>query len=394
MITVKAYNANEGDAFLLSFGKEQDINILIDMGLKATYEDYIKSDLIDLNSKGKKIDLLIITHIDKDHINGALAFIEENGKEQQIIKISNVWHNSFRHLQFDKEKISNISIEEVQVLKDLINRNSISDRQDGIHEVTTKEGTTFASSLLEYSYNWNYPFENKAVSSDANLEWDFPIKIIILSPNKNKLKLLAKKWERELQDIIYNFNISDEVIFDDAFEFYMQNKKEVEESLISDISINSEVIDIKELSLDNEEIDRSETNGSSIAFILEYMDKKLLFLADSHEDIIYSTLSTLKKNGYSLNFELVKISHHGSKKNISKRVLDLIESKRFLISTDGKRHNHPSPTTIAKIITSEGKFGKEIIFNNDMPKLDFLLNKENKEKYNFTTSYCNHITII
>ena len=104
MIEIKMYPAKKGDAFLVSFGTKKEINILIDMGFIDTYQNHIKHDLIELNQKGRSIDLLVITHIDQDHIQGAIKFFEENGSSNNIIEVKEVWHNSYRHLQFDKNK--------------------------------------------------------------------------------------------------------------------------------------------------------------------------------------------------------------------------------------------------------------------------------------------------
>lgn len=104
LITVKLYRANAGDAFLLSFGNEQNVNIMVDMGYVSTYNSYIERDLLNLNKENRCLDLLIITHIDRDHIRGALAFFKKNGLISNIIKVNEVWHNSYRHLQFAKEK--------------------------------------------------------------------------------------------------------------------------------------------------------------------------------------------------------------------------------------------------------------------------------------------------
>jgi len=60
--------ANSGDCFLIEFNNDECI--IIDMGFKDTYYKYLKPLLISLKNKGKKISLLVITHIDKDHIGG------------------------------------------------------------------------------------------------------------------------------------------------------------------------------------------------------------------------------------------------------------------------------------------------------------------------------------
>ncbi len=341
MIVIKSFEAGKGDAFLVSFGKVEETqkHIIIDMGFGTTYSSTddnkftIKNELTKL--KRKIIDLLVVTHIDADHINGALKFIKENGEFHRIIQVNEVWHNSYRHLQFSKEKKDNISTEEIAMLHSIIQQNRPKDENTGYVDISSYEqGSSLARYLYEYKYNWNTQFNNKTILVENNIVSKNigDINIILLSPNEDKLNDLAEDWLDELEDKKYNFTISDESIFDDAFEFFNMYKKE-QNSSYSPISVSDD-LDFEMLA-QIESKDGSFTNGSSIAFIIEYDKKKLLFLGDAHENIIYEKLNKLKDNGYELKFDLVKLPHHGSNENISNRLLALIESKRFLISTDG-----------------------------------------------------------
>jgi hypothetical protein len=48
--------------------------------------------------------------------------------------------------------------------------------------------------------------------------------MILLSPNQRKLDRLSSQWLSDLEDEFYGFELSDEDLFNDAFEFYMSNK--------------------------------------------------------------------------------------------------------------------------------------------------------------------------
>jgi len=393
MVKVKMFKAEEGDAFLISFGEDQNLNIMIDMGLEKTYQNYIKPELINLSSMGKKIDVLVISHIDKDHIGGALKFIEENGEDQSIIKVEDVWHNTYRHMQFDKEKIIKVTKEEINELKALKMRNKIRSDESGLEDIAVEDGISFGSSLLKFNYNWNLAFKGGTVCSDKLFKHNIGgLNIILLSPNQRKLKELSKKWIEKLDDIIYGFNISDEEVFDDAFEYYMQNEK-IHERSVDDICIDGLALDIESLSNVISSKDNSKTNGASISFIIEYKKNKLLFLGDAHEDIIFNNLSELKSINYDLSFDMVKVSHHASNRNISNRLLSLIECRKFLISTNGKMHNHPNVEAISKIIMKSSKQKKEIIFNYNLSKMEFLDDEFLKSKYNYDYQCCNEVIL-
>jgi beta-lactamase superfamily II metal-dependent hydrolase len=392
MIKIKTFQAEHGDAFLLSFGDNEDINILIDMGLAQTYEKKIKPELKILKENEKKIDLLVITHVDNDHITGAITFIEENRAEQNIIEVNEVWHNSYRHLQFDKGINNELSNDEKNSLSELILQNSYKTIKNGISNVGIKEGTTLASLLYKYKYNWNTSYNLKAISVDNETINKFSnLEIILLSPNNDKLNILSKKWKDKLDEIIYNFHANDNEIFDDAFELYMQNQKE-NETRRTDCSSNADELDIEEL-YKLEEKDTSITNGASISFIIEYKGNKILFLGDSHEDLIYHRLSLLKDSGYKLKFDLVKLSHHGSNRNTSNRLLAMIDSNRFLISTNGIKKTHPSSNVISKIAMKKTDYVKTIIFNYNHSKLAHFENPLLKNKYKYELECSSEIII-
>jgi len=394
MIKIKSYKAGKGDAFLVSVGENQEHNIMIDMGMPVTYEECIKEDLEKMAKDGKKIDLLVISHMHRDHIGGALEFIKDNGNKQDIIKVEEVWHNSYRHLHFD-----NIGEEDdkltINYLKQIIKQNRNTYKADGINKISAEEGTSFAGNLLQYKYNWNTSFKEKAVSINTCIPQNISddISIIVLSPNPKKLNKMAKEWVKELK----GKKLSKNDIFDDAFEFYMQNDPRLD-SEISKISANK---NYEKLAIEDKlPKDKSITNGSSIAFIIEYKkeeeNKKLLFLADAHEDIIYENLNLLKEGGYKLDFELVKVSHHAGLENTSNRLIDLIESKRFLISTNSDSAKHPHIKVLSKIITKKTNYTKEIIFNYKDIKMLETLKKDSdnlRDKYNIVVNYKEEIVV-
>ncbi|MCV3032960.1 MBL fold metallo-hydrolase, partial [Escherichia coli] len=66
---IKMYPAQNGDAFLLSTNRT---NILIDGGYPSTFNSYIHKDLKELAARNACLNLVIITHIDADHIGGII----------------------------------------------------------------------------------------------------------------------------------------------------------------------------------------------------------------------------------------------------------------------------------------------------------------------------------
>lgn len=390
---IEMFPAENGDAFLIRLDNGK--NIVIDMGYATTYTNFIKDRFIDLNNKNQCIDLLIITHIDEDHIDGAIEFFKENGyvNKPNIIEVKEIWYNSYRHLQFEKGKVDGIDRFEKRQLEEIILSN-LGENREGNNEfsnVSARQGSTLAGYLYEYGYStdrWNTSFNKEAVNLDKLDKIILgDIKFYMLSPNSNKLKFLSKLWEKELMKIDKDFKISNEVIFDDAYEMYIKNSKQLvdvdEQSNVSSTSKEFKKIISDTIRQDNK--DTSKSNGASISFILEYKDKKLLFLGDSHEDIILNSIKNLYKNDEIVEFDIIKISHHGSLKN-NFEWIEKLYSKKYIVSTNGKSHGHPHKEVLAKILQNNFK-QKEFYFNYPIRLKEELEKEELQEIYNYSVEF-------
>ncbi|WP_159435724.1 ComEC/Rec2 family competence protein [Salimicrobium salexigens] len=342
---------------------------------------------------------MVVSHIDQDHILGALAFLEENN-QKSFIEIKEIWHNSYRHLQFEKEKVKRISEGEVRILKsEIVMGNSFRNMlgKEGVsnEDISVKQGSTLASLILEGGYPWNKSFDGKAVNCENKfrvMKDNFTLDI--LSPNTKKLKKLSIEWLRKLKKQKINFSLSNEKIFDDAYEFHMLRKEEqkIKESNISKRNESDMVSEIKGAVSQhiNEEVDDSIINGSSISFILEFNKKRLLFLADAHPDLIVENLTKADKK----NYNIVKLSHHGSKRNTTTQLAKILHSDIFLISTNGiSRHSHPNFDSLAKVIYYQKQRQKSFYFNYETNTSQLLENSNWKKNYHYDCFISDGFTI-
>ena len=75
-IRIEAYPALEGTAFN-KHRKRKKTNILIDGGFAETYKDYLKPRLISMAENGEELNLVIVTHVDSDHIEGIIELLRK-----------------------------------------------------------------------------------------------------------------------------------------------------------------------------------------------------------------------------------------------------------------------------------------------------------------------------
>lgn len=250
--------------------------------------------------------------------------------------------------------------------------------------VSAKQGSSLASLLLKYNYQWNAQFDGNAVSIDnKNSITVGESTIILLSPNQNKLEFLQKYWRKELYKNGYLSTSHSEKFWDDAFEFLLAQDKQELKCESKNISFNDN-FDFYKLKENPFIPDSSPTNGSSISFILQIGHKKMLFLGDSHSDLVKNELENhFKANDFPVFFDLVKLSHHGSFSNNSPELLELIDSDKWIISSNGKIHNHPDIETISWVLSKNDRVNRKIFFNYPLDICRKLSNSELEKKYNY-----------
>src|SRR5258705_11958199 len=106
LFTLEALQAEHGDSLLLHFGTPAKPQlILIDGGPAGVYTKTLSKRLDVIKAARTpqaplSIRMVMISHIDDDHINGVLQFFQkleaQNGNGSQLpYNIVTLWHNSF-----------------------------------------------------------------------------------------------------------------------------------------------------------------------------------------------------------------------------------------------------------------------------------------------------------
>lgn len=405
MITIELLAALYGDTLLIVIETAEDARsttILIDCGYN--YRNKLLPILKRYAAKGKAIDRFIITHYDDDHIRSAKTFIEENGdfENPRIIPISQVWLNAYRHLQFSKPRGPVTDKNETSRLKRFLADHAAEEAVE--REISAAQASHLGKELFRLRYPWNVDYGGQAicVENAASVAVNDEVNITVLSPTKERLVALEKKFEEVLAK--EGISLSDSDLIDDALELYLQSiDKGAELEDESEISASGRITSEGIRRMTKNAVytpDNAPGNGSSIAFILEAGDKKLLLLADAHAEVVVEQLEKLypDTSTYPIYFDAVKVSHHGSFRNNSPRLFEIIDSPIFMISTNGEHpsHDHPDTETIAHIINrplSNGIEKRKIIFNYDLPHAKSFFEKAIMEEYKYEAIVENTILI-
>ncbi|WP_133122883.1 MBL fold metallo-hydrolase [Zhengella mangrovi] len=297
-IEIAVMRAGDGDCILIQCRDYLgSVNILVDGGRREAVEN-LRAFLNTLPEKDRKIDLFILTHIDADHIEGALAIARD---EQLREIVREVWFNDASRCAAP---------------------NAV--------PLSTRQGDDFANLIAKSGWAWNAKFANKAVvrsEQPVDVALGANTRLRLLGPTIEGLRRLASDWPtQEINDLTTSVRPMGAVVMGD-----------------------SSVPDVETLASSSHSEDESTTNGSSIAFVLEHGEIRILVAADSHaEDIV--TALRVDNRDQNQRFDLAFLPHHGADRNTSPGFAQLIESKRWVISTTGARHKHPAPQSIARIL--------------------------------------------
>lgn len=361
------FPAMRGDCTLI---KTDSINLIVDFGYKATYSVFLRDYLLRMAELGNKIDVCVISHIDADHIEGAAEGLFLDNKDNanpQIITIDEVWYNGYRHLpSTNVDNDTSLTNSDRSILEEIASAGLNTSEESIESQVSAEQGMSLASLLRRYNYAWNSRFEQGAVYAPKTVQLSSNMLCHIISPIEDNLRNLAIAWKRELQKRGFESKLTDPQLFEEAYQSWAGMQKD-EDEIHQDVSRSDDetIISLMQTPF---KPDRTIINSSSIAFILEYNEKKIMLLADSNPEVIISELHRLFPECNMSNpvwFDCVKIAHHGAFRNNSPDLLRLIESDCYLFSTDGLIHNHPDAATIAWVVgrPRHGNIIRKLYFN-------------------------------
>ena len=248
-------------------------------------------------------------------------------------------------------------------------------------EIGINEGMSLGVLIEESKIPLNSVVNGKAICSELfenRYEIAPNIFITVLGPSKNNIMELEEHWKKDMVSRNYMFRVSDKIKLTEAFEYQIERIKSIYTNESFKISENEDLTKyIGELI----ERDESIANRSSISFILEYSDKKYLFLSDTVTDkVVLKNIENVV--GFKYRFSAIKLPHHGSRYNITHDFIDRYSADEYYCSTNSVKYGHPDLEVLAAILCKDSKF-KKLIFNYPIDKAYFLNKKEWKQKYNY-----------
>ncbi|MFZ0157894.1 MAG: CHAT domain-containing protein [Kineosporiaceae bacterium] len=300
-VTVTAVHAACGDCLLLDYIGDDGVahRILVDGGLGSAFGSGLGRVLGPPGSP-TVVDVAVVTHIDGDHIAGVIQALRE-----KRLTADDYWFNGRDQISQPDEPAATRSVTQGDALSRLIPDDRRNRVVDGRALVVPASGPP-----------------ELALPGGATA--------VLLSPSPPRLTKLLAGWPEptrggdDLEALLRAFDVDLE-----------RGQGEMGR-------------------------DGSVPNGASIAFLFEHDGASVLFTADAWASELVQSITALlaARNATrqtarpgappltALPVQLFKLSHHGSRQNVTDALLDLIDPRQILICTDGSKFKHPDPDTL------------------------------------------------
>lgn len=373
----RSFDAGIGDCNVIRLIKNDGTQyaIMVDCG---KYTQAIKEYVRDVLHN--HIDLLIATHIDGDHILGLTKMLNNH----EGLLVDNIWYNSYRRTNI-KTRIE-LNEQQKKILEQIKQALPVEFDAINYREISNTQGKSLAKAILEKEAL--YRVWRTDYITDQTKDFILPNgfgKIVLLGPKQEALLAVEEKFKNAFDE--YFMQIWNESI--DCGEELQELLIRLIDSLQSRIK-KATVASIKEPiynaafvrnAAKDETLDDSDTNYSSIAFMLECNGHKIAMLGDAFASTIEDTIvKKYSDDEKPIACEAIKVSHHGSNGNNSKTLFNLISSHRYFIP-GGKGTEYPTWGTFGRIVESnKDEYPKLVVFSHTCDMTELINGLSSKDK--------------
>ena len=349
--------ARKGDCLLLHSGTKAEPGlIVIDGGPSNVYKPHLRPRIEQIRKARKlgpqsplTVDLLMVSHVDDDHIRGILDLTAElnanQGGTAPLLRILALWHNSFDDVidQDPQELTAAITsqfgpaslggeLPEGATLDSDLPEELVRDNLQVLASI--EQGHRLRGDAEALGLELNPQFDGRLILPGKQAVKPAPgVKFRVVGPLKPELQALQRKHDEWLED-------------------------------------RDEDTDDPEASLATS-VDDSVPNLSSIVVLAEAGKKRLLLTGDARGDKIIKGLEAagILKKGKSLHVDLLKVPHHGSANNVETEFFERVTADHYVFSGNGE-HGNPERETFEMLFDARGKQPLQIHLTYPIAEID------------------------
>ena len=379
--TIKTFPCKEGDCIFMKLedtDAHTSYHIMVDCGA-------LTSDIVDyiVNALNKRIDLLVATHIDSDHIDGITAMLFDSRlKDLQINKII---YNCYQNVSNGARTATpNDIAEKMNMIS-----NIVGDDSDTHISVKTSVSLGVAIAKNDHLKNvWNKePITEDAEPLDLGEKWGV---IKFLAPTQSALDDLYSTFRKEYASVtgcrIPESPYEDwERMIELLVKLDSQRKHRFYGKKISSLLFDEgSFLDARKAEISDSSL--TPANKASIAFVWECNGHRVLFLGDARCPIVVKNIRRLYGEEKQV-FDAVKIAHHGSKFNTNIDFSEKVDAHTYFLTGGSETVGHDMEC-LSKLLfrTEYDKFHRQLRYNVETHTIQELKStaiKDLRDKYNF-----------
>jgi hypothetical protein len=312
---------------------------------------FLRPELQKIAGQGGKLDIVILSHVDNDHILGLLDFLaalklERDGGHPGFIEIETLWHNTF------SRTIGQGNYIEVRLKTTMAAARAASLAMTATD--MTIQGVGEGERLLSFATQLNIPvnpgFPGSVILVDntPNSQRFDNLSLRVVGPSLVDLNKLKKEWLAWLDENEEAIAAADAILAAKA--------------------------------------DTSKPNLSSIMVLGAAEGKTVLLTGDGRGGHLLGNLKQagLLDAGDKLHVNVFKLPHHGSVRNVSLEFLKKITADQYIISANG-RDGNPDSDTLKWIVETGREQGRriEILLTNVTDASRELIKTHPKEQFGY-----------
>jgi len=345
MLKIEMLPAGNGDALWIEYDDgPRTRRLLIDGGTEGTWTEGLRARIAGLPEEERTFELLIVTHIDGDHIEGALGLLND---EALGATFEDVWFNGWKHLS-------------------------------GLEEFGPVEGELLTKTLVDRDLPWNRAFDGGAVvvREDEELprvELAGGLSLTVLTPTPARLQELMPVWRKEIV----------------AAGLDPDAPRPLEVPVPPGLEPLGVAVrpDVAALSSGRFREDDAEANGSSIVVLMEHEGRRALLTGDGFPTDVHDGVNRLTGDANErLTLDAFKVPHHGSRFNVSTDLLRALDCKLHMFSSNGSRTKHPHAEAVARVLATGGE-GQTLMFNYRSTHNEIWDDDQLRGEFEFETVY-------
>jgi len=368
-VKLTVFHSADGDCLLLTSHDAR--HALVDGGRAGTFVANTWPRLRDMAAAGEELDLVVVSHIDADHIAGVnwllgaamdwAMFDHQRGpggnpdvSEPEVDRpptIHKVWHNAWTAVMGDlagpvASLATRVTVARNQGLAKGATGPALA-VFDAFEDIATSipHGVQLRQTIADVGIPRNTPFPDNVLLNPTtpHIEQLGETTLTVLGPTRQNLERLREDWRIWILGLETSSGAAAR-LQSSAEDALTALTLAEDAALVASVFTAARVLH----STDPKQV--TPPNRASITLLAEEGSRTCLLTGDANESELLEGLRAAGKiNGAPFHCNVLKVQHHGSEHNLSTQFTDMVVADNYVFCADGNNDN-PDPSVVKTIV--------------------------------------------